>query len=65
MGPHEVTEFVVGAGWDDAGKTQFQVEASGTWDTLEQAMVASVCCVAQPKDYHLPEYVCRLIGLNV
>lgn len=62
IGDHEITEYVVGAQWQDAGTTEFLVDDSVSWDTLEEAMIASVCKKLVPGDPDLPSYVLRLIG---
>lgn len=65
IGPHEITEYVVGPEWVNAGDTEFLCRHGGTWDTLDQALIASVCHAVHGMDDNLPGYVCRLIGIEV
>lgn len=62
VGPHRIIEYVVGPEWDNAGDTEFQGTGTGSWDTLDGALLSSICHSVHPNDDRLPEYVLRLIG---
>lgn len=62
IGPHRIIEYVVGPGWENAGSTEYQSAGSGSWDTLDGALLASICHAVHPNDDNLPDYVLRLIG---
>lgn len=63
VGTHQITEYVVGPNWSDAGKTMFQTD-NASWPTLEWALLDCICRSASPDDYHMTEYAGRLIGLK-
>lgn len=59
-GRYEIIEYVSGPAWEDAGETCYSV-AGGSYETLEQAMLACVCG-AYSQDSSLFEYAFRLIA---
>lgn len=60
----EIIEYIVGDGWVDAGKTQF-THNNCTYDTLDEAILGSICEKYSDSDSNLFSYVVRLIpGLS-
>lgn len=67
IGTHEITEYVVGGGFKDAGKTEFGVARNGVndWlsaDTLDEAILLALCL--KYGDEGDQPYVMRLLGMK-
>ena len=67
IGTHEITEYVVGGDFKDAGKTEFGVARNGfkDWmsaDTLDEAILLSLF-LKYVDEGDLP-YVMRLLGMK-
>lgn len=45
VGPHTITEYIVGPNWEDAGEVQFHTPG-GSHDTLDEALLFCVTTAA-------------------
>lgn len=62
IGDHTVIEYVVGPDYSDTGDTQYHhPESSCSFDTLDQALIHSICWKSEFGNYETATYVWRII----